>query len=67
MEEVNPVVLLVENEWHIVEHSRRSQVAWCGRRLRERRAHARLKQVGAPNLCSDCLSLWTESAGYSRV
>jgi len=31
MEEVNPVVLLVENEWHIVEHSRRSQVALCAR------------------------------------
>ena len=56
MEETNPVVLLVENKWHIVEHSRRSEYALCGRRLYERRAHARLKQIGAPNLCPDATS-----------
>lgn len=66
MEEVNPVVLLVENRWHIVEHSRRSAYALCGRRLSERRAHARLKQVGAPDLCSDCFSLWSEPTGDGK-
>lgn len=54
----NPVVLLNEDSWHIVEHSRRSAVALCGQPIRQRRAHARLAQVGEGNLCPNCLKAW---------
>ncbi|MBK6710857.1 MAG: hypothetical protein IPH82_05040 [Chloroflexi bacterium] len=57
-EEENPVVLLTGNTWHIVEHSRRSAAALCGQTIGERRAHARLKQVGAANMCPRCLQLF---------
>jgi len=61
MEETNPVVLLTADTWHIVEHSRQSSRALCGKPIRDRRAHARLKQVGVENLCQDCLKLWQEA------
>lgn len=57
-EETNPVVLLTGNTWHIVEHSRRSAVGLCGQKIGERRAHARLKQVGEANVCPRCLKLF---------
>ncbi|MCB8982786.1 MAG: hypothetical protein H6659_03080 [Ardenticatenaceae bacterium] len=57
-EETNPVVLLTGNTWHIVEHSRRSATAVCGQAIHERRAHARLKQVGEANICPRCLKLF---------
>lgn len=56
MGESNPVVLLSWERWHIVESSRQSSHALCGRRLSERRAHARLKNVGRANVCPDCLA-----------
>lgn len=67
MEEQNPVVLLAGDTWHIVEHSRRSEYALCGRRLYERRAHARFKQVGAANLCPECLYLWKPTGSESQA
>jgi len=57
-EESNPVVLLTGNTWHIVEHSRRSANALCGQAIHERRAHARLRQVGEANVCPRCLTLF---------
>lgn len=61
-EETNPVVLLTGDTWHIVESSRRSAVALCGQAIRERRAHARLKQVGEGNLCPRCWKLYKAGA-----
>ncbi len=60
-QEPNPVVLLSGNTWHIVEHSRESYVAWCGKKLTERRAHSRLSTIGQKNLCPKCLALFSES------
>ena len=60
-QETNPVVLLSGATWHIVEHSRESYVAWCGKKITERRAHSRLKTIGQENLCSQCLRLFSES------
>ncbi|MBK8989070.1 MAG: hypothetical protein IPM39_23870 [Chloroflexi bacterium] len=57
-DEANPVVLLTGNVWHIVEHSRRSAAGLCGQAIHERRAHARLKQVGEANVCARCLQLF---------
>jgi hypothetical protein len=54
----NPVVLLTGDTWHIVEHSRRSTVAFCGQPIRQRRAHARLSNVGEANVCPSCLNMW---------
>lgn len=51
----NPVVMLNAGVWHIVESGRASTVALCGKPLRERRAHSRLKTVGRANVCPDCL------------
>ncbi|HRQ41654.1 MAG TPA: hypothetical protein PLD25_27350 [Chloroflexota bacterium] len=64
MEEKNPVVLLTDDIWHIVEHSRQSPVTLCGKPIRDRRAHARLRQVGAENICRDCVKLWGELEGH---
>lgn len=58
MAEKNPVVLLSGHTWHIVEDGRRAQSAWCGQPLRERRAHARLSQVGEQNICPACWQLF---------
>ena len=55
MDESNPVVLLCGNTWHIVEHSRQSPTALCGKSINDRRTHSRLKTVGEKNLCSRCL------------
>jgi hypothetical protein len=60
-QETNPVVLLSGNTWHIVEHSRESYVAWCGQKITDRRAHARLNTIGQENLCPKCLRLFSES------
>lgn len=60
MEENNPVVLLSGNTWHIVEHSRQSKKALCGKPIIDRRAHARYKQVGAANICPKCVKLLEE-------
>jgi hypothetical protein len=57
MDEKNPIVLLSENDWHVVENSRGSTTALCGREIRERRAHSRLKTIGREHLCQDCLLL----------
>jgi len=59
--ENNPVVLLTEDVWHIVEHSRESYVAWCGMKITDRRAHSRLNTIGQENLCLKCLSLFLKS------
>jgi RNase P/RNase MRP subunit p29 len=56
--EPNPVVLLTGSTWHIVEDSRRSAAGLCGQAIHERRAHARLKQVGEANVCARCLQLF---------
>lgn len=66
MDEKNPVVLLTGNTWHIVEHSRRSSLALCGRPIHDRRAHARLKQVGVENICRDCVKLWSDGSQFSK-
>ena len=59
--ETNPVVLLSNDTWHIVEHSRESYVAWCGQKITDRRAHSRLNTIGQEHLCSKCLALFSES------
>ena len=51
----NPVVMLDSNVWHIVESSRTSTVALCGKPLRQPRAHSCLQTVGREHVCSDCL------------
>lgn len=63
MEEKNPVVLLTADVWHIVENSRQSATAVCGQPIRERQAHARLKQVGVENICRECRRLWQAQTG----
>lgn len=55
MRDNNPVVLLSDNIWHIVESSRNTSFALCGRALRDRRAHSRLKTVGRDHICPACL------------
>jgi hypothetical protein len=60
MIEENPVVLLSEGQWHIVESSHGSTRAFCGREIRERRAHSRLKTVGRDHLCQECLLLFDD-------
>jgi hypothetical protein len=59
--DANPVVLLSGDTWHIVESSRQSPVALCGRPIRERRAHSRLKTVGREHVCSLCLKAYDHS------
>lgn len=58
MDEKNPVVLLTNDTWHIVESSRGSRIGLCGQAIRERRAHARLRTVGAAHICPRCLALF---------
>ena len=58
MDESNPVVMQISGRWHIVEHSRRSEVSLCGQKITRRGAHARLSLVGERNLCSKCLRLF---------
>lgn len=60
--ESNPVVLLSGDVWHIVERSRGSDYALCGRRLSDRRAHSRLRTVGRDHICPACLALHGPSA-----
>ncbi len=55
MDITNPVVMLSATVWHIVETGRAADVAFCGRPLRDRRAHSRLKTVGREHVCPDCL------------
>ncbi len=57
----NPVVMLDAVTWHIVESSRSSTVSLCGRPLRQRRAHSRLKTVGREHVCPNCLRLMDDS------
>ena len=59
--ETNPVVLLTDDAWHIVAHSRESYVAWCGKKIVDRRAHSRLNTIGPENPCPKCLALFSES------
>lgn len=54
--EPNPVVLLSDGVWHIVESSRASAVCLCGRPIGERRAHSRLRTIGADHVCPRCLA-----------
>jgi hypothetical protein len=61
--DANPVVLLSGDIWHIVESSRQSAVALCGRPIRERRAHSRLKTVGREHVCPACLIAYDPSQG----
>lgn len=56
----DPVVLLSEDTWHIVAHSRRSYTAVCGKTIRERRAHTRLSNAGEENVCPRCLQKWRQ-------
>ncbi|MCA9919462.1 MAG: hypothetical protein KC445_15995 [Anaerolineales bacterium] len=60
--DTNPVVLLSGDTWHIVAHSRESYVAWCGKKITDRRAHSRLNTIGQKNLCPKCLKLFSESS-----
>ncbi len=60
-EENNPVVLLTNNQWHIVESSRQSRTGLCGKTIQNRQAHARLSNVGRENICPKCLKLWEDS------
>lgn len=60
MDEINPVVLLTGNIWHIVEHSRRSPAALCGKNIQDRQAHARLNKVGVENICPKCRQRFEE-------
>ena len=60
MDEKNPVVLQISGKWHIVEHSRRSNKALCGKTVTQRGAHARLSVVGQRNICSRCLIIFNE-------
>ena len=55
MDTTNPVVMLNAHVWHIVESGRASDVALCGRPLREKRAHSRLRTVSREHVCPDCL------------
>ncbi len=57
-DETNPILLQASGRWHIVEHSRRSQVALCGQKITHRGAHARLSLVGEQHTCSKCLKLF---------
>lgn len=61
MNDPNPIVMLNAGVWHIVEIGRASTVALCGRELRERRAHSRLRAVGREHVCPDCLRVMDES------
>ncbi len=65
MDKQNPVLLQISNHWHIVEHSRRSEVSLCGKKITHRGAHARLSLVGEQNVCPRCLRIYkeTHSAG----
>ncbi|GAB4438242.1 MAG: hypothetical protein Kow0031_20120 [Anaerolineae bacterium] len=54
----NPVLMQIDGEWHIVEHSRRSTTSLCGKKITHRGAHARLSLVGAERVCSRCRRLW---------
>lgn len=60
--DANPVVLLSGDSWHIVESSRGSEYAICGRRLADRRAHSRLQTVGREHICRDCLRLFEQQS-----
>jgi hypothetical protein len=66
MNEENPVVLLSEGQWHVVESSRGSTRAFCGREIRERRAHSRLKTIGRDHLCQECLLLFDDGLRSKR-
>ena len=61
MDEQNPVLLQISNRWHIVEHSRRSEVSLCGKKITQRGAHARLSLVGEKNVCPKCLAIFSET------
>lgn len=63
MNDPNPVVMLNVGVWHIVESGRDSAVALCGRELRERRAHSRLRAVGREHVCPACLRVMEEGGG----
>lgn len=60
MNETNPVVLLSGETWHIVESSRGSKVALCGKKIGERRAHSRLRTIGAENVCAACRAIFRQ-------
>ncbi|MCA9973521.1 MAG: hypothetical protein KC425_25055 [Anaerolineales bacterium] len=57
MTDPNPVVLLNNDVWHVVEDSRRSAYALCGQRLAHRQAHSRLHTIGREHLCPACARL----------
>ena len=59
--ESNPVLMQISGQWHIVEHSRRSETSLCGKRIAHRGAHARLSLVGEHNVCATCLQLFRET------
>lgn len=63
MDEENSVVMLDAGLWHIVESGRASEVALCGRELRERRTHSRLRAVGRENVCPACRRAFEEARG----
>lgn len=58
MNETNPVLLQISGQWHIVEHSRRSEQSLCGKKITHRGAHARLSLVGEQNVCKKCWQLF---------
>ncbi len=67
MDETNPVVMQISGQWHIVEHSRRSETSLCGRKITNRGAHARLSLVGEKNTCPNCLKLFKEMNVSSTI
>jgi hypothetical protein len=63
MNENNPVLLQISEQWHIVEDSRRSETTLCGKTITSRGAHARLSLVGQKHTCPKCLQIFREMAG----
>lgn len=59
----NPVVLLADDGWHIVESSRESAAGLCGRPIRTRRAHSRLRTIGRAQVCVACLKAYERAHG----
>lgn len=67
MEQPNPVVLLSDEVWHIVDHSRRAKSGLCGRQLGRRQAHSRLRTVGIEHICPRCRQLFATGLPDSQT
>jgi len=56
----DPIVLQIDDKWHIVEHSRHSTYTTCGKHITNRGAHAQFSMVGEEHICVHCLRLFRE-------